>query len=161
MALYTSPASASLKRKPLAPARIASNTLALLGIPVRIITFVSGASRRIIFVALMPSIPGRCRSINTTSGRRCQASSTAPNPSAASPTITSSGSHPRNTRSPSRTMRWSSTIKTRIVMSASPRLQVRLYRKLNDEHRMGHREQEHTSCLTFRIRSKSVCCEQT
>src|SRR5207248_5208806 len=79
----------------------------------------------------------------------------------ASPTITSSGSHPRNTRSPSRTMRWSSTIKTRIVMSASPRLQVRLYRKLHDEHRMGHREQEHTSCLTFRIRSKSVCCEQT
>ena len=61
----------------------------------------------------MPSTPGICRSITTTSGSSSSASSTASAPVAASPTTSTSSSDSAAARSPARNAGWSSAISRR------------------------------------------------
>ncbi len=64
-----------------------------------------------IFVAWSPSMPGIRTSMITTSGRRRSASATALAPSEASPITLMCGARDSDSRSPSRTTSWSSTIR--------------------------------------------------
>jgi hypothetical protein len=83
---------------------------------VKISTACPGPSRVRIFVASSPSMPGMRTSMITTSGRRRSASATALAPSDASPITRMCGARESDSRSPSRTTSWSSTI--RQVISA-------------------------------------------
>src|SRR6059058_3372760 len=81
---------------------------------VRMSTLASFSCLKMRRVASIPFSSGSVRSINTTSGCRRSASSTALRPSPASPTTSISSSVARMQRSPCRTMVWSSTSNTRI-----------------------------------------------
>ena len=59
-------------------------------------------------------------SIRVTSGRSRETTSTASSPLAASPTTSKSGSSASSERNPARTMPWSSTITSRMLMSPPP-----------------------------------------
>ena len=85
----------------------------------KISTFASGTRSVSSFVASSPSIPGIRTSMITTSGFRRAASSTALAPSAASPTTRICGARWSESRSPSRTTSWSSTIS--VVISSGMR----------------------------------------
>jgi hypothetical protein len=78
---------------------------------VKISTAVSGTLSVSCFVASSPSIPGIRTSMITTSGRRRSVSATALAPSAASPITRMCGARDNDSRKPSRTTSWSSTIK--------------------------------------------------
>ena len=123
-AATSSSAGACLSRKPLAPARRASNRYSSRSNVVTMTTRASGVAATIRRVASSPSIPGIWTSISTTSGVRQRTSSTAAAPSAASPTTSMSGSASRISRSPERTIAWSSARTTRITRSlpSSPAL---------------------------------------
>src|SRR5262249_24724177 len=84
---------------------------------VRATTSVSGSSRRITCVAVIPSIAGMSRSMSTTSGCDSCATRTASAPSWASPTTSNSGSSVRNVRSPCRTTAWSSAMRMRMAIA--------------------------------------------
>ena len=118
-AASNSAGSVSFNRKPLAPARNASNTYSSRSNVVRITTRVedSRSSPVIRRVASTPSIPGIRMSIRTTSGRSLETSSTAACPSAASPTTSMSSADRSRTANPPRTRAWSSAIATRITSS--------------------------------------------
>ena len=109
---------ASLRRYPDTPAWIASEIAPRdSSIVIRMI-FVSGEASRIRRVASMPSIPGIRTSMNTTSGVRSRACSTASSPLPASPTTTTASSESSSAvRSPSRVTGWSSTMSARIGTS--------------------------------------------
>ena len=83
----------------------------------KISTFDSGTCSVRSFVASSPSMPGIRTSMITTSGLRRSASSTAEAPSAASPTTRMCGARESESRSPSRTTSWSSTIS--VVISSA------------------------------------------
>src|SRR3954452_21578982 len=74
-------------------------------------TALSGTFCVRIFVASSPSIPGMRTSMITTSGLRRSASETAVAPSAASPTTRMCGARESDSRRPSRTTSWPSTIR--------------------------------------------------
>ena len=78
---------------------------------VKMRTAVSGTFSLRIFVASSPSMPGMRTSMITTSGLRRSASATALAPSEASPTTRMCGARESESRRPSRTTSWSSTIR--------------------------------------------------
>src|SRR5581483_2257928 len=80
-------------------------------------TFDSGTLSVRIFVASSPSIPGMRTSMITTFGLRRSVSSTAEAPSAASPITRMCGARESDSRRPSRTTSWSSTIS--VVISSA------------------------------------------
>ena len=105
----------SLSRKPLAPARSASNTYSSRSKVVRMTTFTGSvtsgpASRR---VASMPSTRGMRTSMSTTSARSRRATATASSPSPASPTTVRWGWASTIMENPLRTSSWSSATTTR------------------------------------------------
>ena len=111
----------SLSRNPLAPARSAWTTFSSASNVVRTRTVASARGRpRIRRVASTPSMTGIRMSITTTSGRRRRRRRPRL-PSAASPTTSISGWSSRIIRNPVRTSCWSSTSRTRMVMSRRPR----------------------------------------
>ncbi len=89
---------------------------------VKISTATSGTFSAISFVACSPSIPGMRTSMITTFGRRRSASETAVAPSEASPMTRMCGARDSDSRSPSRTTSWSSTIRQVISRLLSPPL---------------------------------------
>src|SRR5919106_1093684 len=96
----------------------------------------SGASWTIFFVASRPSMPGMRTSITTTSGRRRLVISTAPAPSDASPTTRMRGDRDSDSRSPSRTTSWSSTIRQVISRSSAASAKLgRFYARGSDGQR--------------------------
>ena len=101
----------------MAPALIAPTTAPSSSTLVRAMTSVSGSSRRMCPVAVMPSITGMSMSMSTTSGCSSRAIFSACAPSAASPTTSNSGSSERNMRRPWRTTLWSSASRMRIVIT--------------------------------------------
>jgi hypothetical protein len=109
----------SLSRKPLAPARSASNTYSSRSNVVKISTRgawpPSSASCR---VASMPSVPGILTSISTTSGRADRQTRTASAPSAAVPSTVKSGWVSSSAAKPARTTSWSSA--TTIPITSLP-----------------------------------------
>ena len=109
-----------LRRNPLAPAWSAWNRYSSRSKVVRMSTCAPGSAATIRRVASIPSMPGIRTSMSTTSGRRQRTSSTAPAPSAASPTTSISASLSSIIRNPERTIAWSSAITTRIIERSSP-----------------------------------------
>ena len=97
--------SADLSRKPAAPARRASKTTSSRSNVVTTSTSIGAPVAGCVSsrVAAIPSIRGMRTSMRTMSAARRWASATASTPSAASPTISMSGSASRIVRSPRRT----------------------------------------------------------
>src|SRR5438445_469812 len=83
-------------------------------------TAVEGTLAARSLVVSMPSIPGIRTSMITTSGLRRSASATALSPSAASPRTRICGARESETRRPSRTISWSSTIRQEISSGTTP-----------------------------------------
>src|SRR6266508_185781 len=104
-------------RKPLAPARSASNTYSSRSKVVRITmrTAPRRSSAAILRVAPRPSSPGMRMSISTRSGSRLAVRATASSPSPASPTTSMSSCASSSARNPARTSTWSSTSSTLIT----------------------------------------------
>ncbi len=119
-AAASSSAGASLSRKPEAPARSASKTYSSRSKVVSTSTLVSTPDSTIRRVAAMPSSTGIRMSIRVTSGTSSETIATASSPLPASPTTSKSLSPSSSERNPARTMPWSSTIASRMVMSWPP-----------------------------------------
>ena len=113
----SSAGSVCLTRKPLAPARSASNTYSSSSKVVRMTTRtpVSRPSPAISCVACSPSRPGIRMSISTTSGVSSRTSRTAAAPSAAWPTTSMPSWASSRAANPARTRAWSSASSTRII----------------------------------------------
>ncbi|CAM5480413.1 hypothetical protein SALBM217S_06998 [Streptomyces griseoloalbus] len=79
-------------------------------------TFAVPSAATISRVASMPLSSGMRMSIRTTSGASSRTCSTASRPLTASPTTSMSGMALSSTEKPSRTIIWSSAIRTRMVM---------------------------------------------
>ena len=112
-------ASASLSRKPLAPARSAAWAYSSRSKVVRISTRLVSPCSTISRVASMPSMPGIRTSISTTSGASRRVSSSASRPSAASPTTDRSSCDSSTIRNPIRSSGWSSASST-VELIADP-----------------------------------------
>src|SRR3954451_9925731 len=106
-----------LCRKPRAPPEIASATASRSPAPVSMTTRASGCSRTSRRVVSSPPRPGMDTSINTRSGRSDGQRARISSPLSAVSTRSTPGKACTDCRKPSRTMRWSSQIKT-VVMSS-------------------------------------------
>ncbi len=112
IARSSSVGSASFRRNPVAPARIASNTYSSRSNVVSTTTWTDAreGSATIVRVAASPSTFGIRMSITTTSGSNCRVSSIAAVPSSASPTTSMSSSASSSIRKPALSSTWSSAM---------------------------------------------------
>lgn len=113
IAASSSSGGASLSRKPLAPASIASNAYSSRSKVVSTTTRGASGRRSRARVASMPSISGMRTSISTTSAPATDTDATASRPLPASATTVRSGCESTSMASPERISAWSSTRATR------------------------------------------------